>query len=209
MSPRTGPGPSSVSDAILAAGPSWWASTTSTSSSRERPHPFLGPGNLHASLITGGTEESTIPDRCVFTVERRTLPGETLDLVEADVAAVIERCRPADPRIKVVGRTLLHRPPMETPPDSPIAHALLTAAGPDATVAPMSYWADSALLSAAGIPTVLYGPEGEGAHADVEWVSLSGTTTAASVLTHISKEFVNQPYDVAVMGVAEHRKGLA
>jgi acetylornithine deacetylase len=53
----------------------------------------------------------------------------------------------------------------------------------------MSYWADSAFLSDAGIPTVLYGPEGEGAHADVEWVSLSGTSTAATVLTGLARTF--------------------
>ena len=50
----------------------------------------------------------------------------------------------------------------------------------------MSYWADSAFVAAAGIPTVLYGPEGEGAHANTEWVSRSGTTTA---LTQLAQDF--------------------
>jgi acetylornithine deacetylase len=53
----------------------------------------------------------------------------------------------------------------------------------------MSYWADSAFLAAAGIPTVLYGPEGDGAHADVEWVSRSGTGTASTVLTRLAQDF--------------------
>jgi acetylornithine deacetylase len=53
----------------------------------------------------------------------------------------------------------------------------------------MSYWADSAFLSTAGIPTVLYGPEGEGAHADIEWVSRSGTTTTTDVLIHLARDF--------------------
>jgi acetylornithine deacetylase len=176
-------------DAILAAGHLLVAFDQLDQELRKRPHPFLGPGNLHASLISGGTEESTIPDRCVFTVERRTLPGETLEVVEADVADLLERCRPADERIKVSARTLLYRPPMETPESSPIAQALLAAAGSGTTVAPMSYWADSAFISEAAIPTVLYGPEGEGAHADVEWVSLSGTCTAADVLTRVVREF--------------------
>jgi acetylornithine deacetylase/succinyl-diaminopimelate desuccinylase-like protein len=79
----------------------------------------LEGGSLHASLITGGTDQSTIPDRCVFTVERRTLPGETLERVEADVADLLEQCRPADPRLNITARTLLHRPPMETPATAP------------------------------------------------------------------------------------------
>ena len=46
----------------------------------------------------------------------------------------------------------------------------------------MSYWADSAFIAAAGIPTVLYGPGGEGAHAAEEWVSLADTEIVARVL---------------------------
>jgi acetylornithine deacetylase len=176
-------------DAILAAGHHLVAFDHLDQQLRSRPHPFLGPGNLHASLITGGTDESTIPDRCIFTVERRTLPGETLERVEADTAGLLEQCRPADPRLNITVRTLLHRPPMETPASAPIVQALLAAAGPGTTVAPMSYWADSAFLSTAGIPTVLYGPEGEGAHADVEWVSRSGTTTTTIVLTQLAQDF--------------------
>jgi acetylornithine deacetylase len=176
-------------DAILAAGPLLAAFGQLDQRLRGRPHPFLGPGNLHASLISGGTGESTIPDRCVFTVERRTLPGETQQRVEADVAALIERNRPADPRLAVSARTVLYRPAMETPATEPIVQALLTAAGPGTTVVPLSYWADSAFLAAAGIPTVLYGPEGEGAHADTEWVSSTGTSTAATVLTRLALDF--------------------
>jgi acetylornithine deacetylase len=78
---------------------------------------------------------------------------------------------------------------METPPTAPTVQALRAAAGPGTSVAPMSYWADSAFLAQAGIPTVLYGPEGEGAHADTEWVSRSGISTATTVLTQLAWDF--------------------
>ena len=45
-----------------------------------------------------------------------------------------------------------------------------------------SYWADSGFIAAAGIPTVLLGPSGEGAHAVEEWVSLADTATVARAL---------------------------
>ena len=38
--------------------------------------------------------------------------------------------------------------------------------------------ADSAVFAAAGIPTVIFGPGGEGAHAAVEWVDLAQLTAA-------------------------------
>jgi acetylornithine deacetylase len=176
-------------DAILAAGPYLTALAELDRQLQGRPHDFLGPGNLHASLIRGGTEESTIPDRCVLTVERRTLPGETVAELEADIADILTRCRPADERITVTTRTTLHRHAMLTPPDSDIVTTILDAAGPGTEIAPLSYWADSAFLSGAGIPTVLYGPEGDGAHADVEWVSISGTRTVTDVLTRVATQF--------------------
>ncbi|WP_425309167.1 M20/M25/M40 family metallo-hydrolase [Ammonicoccus fulvus] len=176
-------------DAIMAAGHVIVAFDEFDRELRTKPHRFLGPGNLHGSLIEGGSEGSTIPDRCVFSVERRTLPGETLEQIEADVAGVLERARPSDERITVTSRTVAFREGMETPEDALIVQKMLAAAGEGSELVPLSYWADSALLSTAGIPTVLFGPEGEGAHADVEWVSLSGTVTAAEVLTRLTMDF--------------------
>jgi acetylornithine deacetylase len=40
---------------------------------------------------------------------------------------------------------------------------------------------DAALLSAAGIPTVVMGPLGAGAHAKEEWVDLSSVEQMAEV----------------------------
>jgi acetylornithine deacetylase/succinyl-diaminopimelate desuccinylase-like protein len=50
-------------------------------------------------------------------------------------------------------------------------------------------WMDSAFLAAAGIPTVILGPDGEGAHADVEWVDVPSATRTANVLIGIIAEF--------------------
>jgi acetylornithine deacetylase len=140
-------------------------------------------------LITGGTEESTIPGRCVFTVEPRTLPEVTLERVEADVADLLQRSRSVDLRVTVTARTILHRPPNADTPRRRHREGTAGRSRPGTTVAPMSCWADSAFLAAAGIPTVLYGPEGDGAHADVEWVSRSGTSTTAAVLTRFAQDF--------------------
>jgi len=180
-------------DAILNAGPVLVAFGELNRQLAERPHPFLGPGNLHGSLIDGGTEESTIPDRCVFIVERRTLPGETVETVEADVDALLDACRAANPTLDVTSRTTLAREPLETPQTADIVTSLQAAtrlvSGQLAPIAPMSYWADSAFIAAAGISTVLYGPDGDGAHADIEWVSLAATETCTHVLTETAVEF--------------------
>jgi acetylornithine deacetylase len=43
-----------------------------------------------------------------------------------------------------------------------------------------AYWTDCALLAAAGIPTVMLGPTGHGAHAAVEWVDEASVHTVAA-----------------------------
>jgi acetylornithine deacetylase len=47
---------------------------------------------------------------------------------------------------------------------------------------------DSAFLAAAGIPTVIFGPDGAGAHADVEWVDLKSASRTVDALLGIIME---------------------
>ena len=63
------------------------------------------------------------------------------------------------------------RPPHEVSEDEAVVRALVQAE-PDPEICGLSFWTDAALLAEAGVPTVIYGPVGAGAHADVEWVSL-------------------------------------
>jgi acetylornithine deacetylase len=179
------------SDAILATGPILVAlSELDEQLGARHHHPRLGPGTLHASLISGGLEESTIPDRCVVTIERRTLPGETPDDVDGDLAALLARCRGDDPNLTATHRTTLVREPFEVTDTAPIVTAVLESAadvlGQPAQLAGVSYWADSAFIAAAGIPTVLFGPTGDGAHAAIEWVSVDATIACAETLTNVA-----------------------
>src|SRR5439155_15501858 len=52
-------------------------------------HPLLASGSVHASLIEGGQEYSSYPERCLLSGERRTVPGETVEQVEAELRALL------------------------------------------------------------------------------------------------------------------------
>ncbi len=180
-------------DAILKTGPILVALDKLDRKLRAKEHPTLDSGSLHASLVAGGIEESSIPARCELTIERRTLPGETAADVERDIEALLADCRIADPELVVTSRTTLARDPFETAHDSEIVEAVAAAAantlGRPAALGGVSYWADSAFISAAGIPTVLFGPIGEGAHADIEWVDLPSTVACARALLAAARAF--------------------
>ena len=84
-------------------------------------------------------------------------------------------------------RIVVAREPFETPADAPIAQLVSRhAGGPEVVGVP--FWADSALLAAAGIPTVVFGPAGEGAHAVEEWVDLASVERCAEVYAAVARE---------------------
>jgi acetylornithine deacetylase len=144
-------------------------------------------------VIEGGAERSSYPARCVVGLERRTVPGETARDVEHELAELLDRCRAADPELRVEQRELLVRAPFEIAPDAELVRLLGAAAagvmGDQPGVGGVSYWADAAFIAGAGIPTVLFGPGGEGAHAIEEWVSLGDTEIVARTLTALATRF--------------------
>jgi acetylornithine deacetylase len=173
-------------DAIAKTGPILTAIGELDRALGEREHPLVGRGSVHASLISGGVEMSSYPGRCVVGLERRTIPGETAADVEAELDSLLERCRAADPELLVEKRMGLVREPFEVDRDEEIVTAVTAAAGGSRPIGGASYWADSAFIAAAGIPTVLFGPGGEGAHAEVEWVSIGDTETVARTLVDVA-----------------------
>ena len=156
-------------------------------------HPLLGPSSIHASLIQGGQELSTYPAHCLLSIERRTIPGETTAEVEGQIAVILDGAAAADPAFQAEQRTLLVRDPFSVNLDQPIVELarrqLARVIDREPEIVGAGGWMDSAFLAAAGIPTVILGPDGEGAHADVEWVDLVSATRTADALLGMIQEF--------------------
>jgi acetylornithine deacetylase len=148
-------------------------------------HPLLGTGSLHAALIQGGQELSSYPERCVLAIERRTVPGETPAQVEAELTGIVERLAVADPRFRAVVRRGVDRAPMQTAADALLPASIARHAADVTSAAPrvvgVPYWTDAASLAEAGIPAVLFGPRGAGAHAVEEWVDLESVEQCVEI----------------------------
>jgi acetylornithine deacetylase len=152
---------------------------------QREPHPLLGTPSLHASLISGGQEFSSYPERCVLEGERRTVPGET----DADVAAELTTFTAG---IDAEARLVFTRPTLEIDPAHELPRALAAAAGADAFEG-VAFWTDGALFAAAGLPVVLYGPRGEGAHAAEEWVEVESLARCAAVYAETARRLACEP----------------
>ena len=156
-------------------------------------HPVLGTGSAHASLIEGGRELSTYPDRCTLRLERRTVPPESQATVRQELDEIIGHLSVADPAFQAEARVQLVRSPWEMDPATEIANALTLAVsyvlGRPAETMAMTGWLDIALLADAGIPSVVFGAGGGGAHALVEWAEIDTLDPCAQVYVELIERF--------------------
>jgi len=140
----------------------------------------LGSETISAGTIRGGTAVNVVPDQCDIEVDRRltrlTSPREALDAVrdylkgrvdfelgmselfDAQPAAVVDDSNPGVRLLSDVSRRLRLDPSSHT----------------------VSYTSDANQMTAAGIPTVLWGPgSGDAAHTNEEFVPIAELETAS------------------------------
>jgi acetylornithine deacetylase len=120
-----------------------------------------------------------VPDLCVIRVDRRTLPGETEAGVVREVRQFLGRHGLS---AKVYGVKQAPCLPLETNPELPLVRELMRAAR---QVAPLGaqYFCDAAVLSAGGIPSVVFGPgDISQAHTADEWIAIKSLERGTSIL---------------------------
>ena len=157
---------------------------------QSRPaHPLLGTASLHASLIEGGRELSSYPDRCHLQMERRTLPDEEPGAAGAEVHKLLARLRSEDPDFKASSKVMFARSPYELPVTHQLPKAMMKAAATPHPPIGMSFWTDAAILGGAGIPSILFGPTGSGLHGVEEWVDVPSVLTCRDALVALAKDW--------------------
>jgi acetylornithine deacetylase len=159
-------------------------------------HPLVGPPSLHAAMIEGGSGLSTYAERCLLKIERRTVPGESVQAATPQVQAIVDRLAAADASFQATVRPFFSREPFEVGRDAAIVTSVAAAAAavlghPPAFVGDTP-WMDSALLAEAGIETVVMGPTGGGEHSAVEWVDIESVVQTAEILARTAIEYCGQ-----------------
>jgi acetylornithine deacetylase len=156
------------------------------------PHAVLGTGSLHASIITGGRELSSYPDRCRLQIERRTIAGESGESARREVEAIVAALVQEDPEFDASATLTFARPAYELASDHPLPRTLVDAAahsGCRTRTTGMSFWTDAAVLAAAGVPSVLFGPGGAGLHSIEEYVNVGEVIACRDALTRLVTEW--------------------
>jgi acetylornithine deacetylase/succinyl-diaminopimelate desuccinylase-like protein len=139
---------------------------------------------VNVGIIAGGTQPNIVPDRCVISIDRRTLPGETEAGVRREIAALLKSKKLGAEFSSVKLAPAL---PLETNPQLPLVRDFLRSAG-QKKPAGVDYFCDAAVLSAAGIPSVVFGPgDIAQAHTADEWISLAELERGKNMLLRFLK----------------------
>jgi acetylornithine deacetylase/succinyl-diaminopimelate desuccinylase-like protein len=120
-------------------------------------HPYLNVG-----MIEGGTNTNVVPGRVSFKLDRRMIPEETPEQVEADLRTLIAQTAAQCPGVQVdVKRILLARAMRPLPGNGPLVQALQSHAqavfGEAVPALGTPLYTDVRLFSEAGIAGVIYG----------------------------------------------------
>lgn len=144
---------------------------------RTRVTALTGAPSLTVSRIEGGSDWCTVPARCVISIDRRLVPGETAAEAVAEVGAVLNEVQARNPNVICRSMTPIAK-------DSPVSGAVTTrladiaraaclAHGGTGDYKGVTYGTDASKLSEAGIPCIILGPGSIAqAHAIDEYVDL-------------------------------------
>ena len=157
------------------------------------PHALVGLPSLHASIVNGGRELSSYPDRCVLQFERRTIPGESDEVVKDELSRILAALSEADAEFDAEGHLLFARPSYELAAGHPLVaaavRAVTAATGRALDVCGMSFWTDAAVLGGSGIPSNLFGPGGAGLHSTEEYVRIADVLACRDVLVALARDW--------------------
>ena len=124
--------------------------------------PGIGSPQLTVGLIKGGINTNVVPDRVTFRLDRRLIPEEQADAVEAELRQAIVKAGQAVPGARVEIRRILLARPLAPIGDAPTLAELLCrraseVLGEEIRAQGVPLYTDARHYAKAGIPTVLYG----------------------------------------------------
>lgn len=149
-------------------------------------HPLVGAPTLSVGTISGGISVNTVPDRCTIEIDHRLLPGDDPLACYRHALAHLAGCWnweiPApehdEPYISTSGLSDQFNGPLA----DRLSHVARRHGGAGKHIG-VPYGTDAATFSAAGVPTVVFGPGSiEQAHTADEWVAIDQLETAADIL---------------------------
>ena len=156
---------------------------------QEESHPLLGRPAVNVGKVVGGQSVNIVPDKCVFDLERRLLPGEDGHQAMQDCEEFL-RGRLGQAVKFTFEEPYLVDPAMQTAANAEIVSALARAQRAtlefETELAGANYGTDGSKLAKAGIETVVCGPgDIAQAHTANEYIEVEQIELATRMYGHL------------------------
>jgi len=129
-----------------------------------RKHSLLNYPTINVGTIHGGTVANMIPSQCKLEINRRIIPGETFDMAEQEIRAILDQLSKEDPNFRAELKSKdLNMPILDIPSNAPVVKAIQKAhklvKGEDLPIGGKDAGTDAAwIVAATGMPMPIYGP---------------------------------------------------
>jgi len=158
---------------------------------KKRTHKLLGSSLVNLGKAWGGEQPNVVPGEAHLQIERRYIPGETLQSVTAELQEIVDACNQGYENYPITFTSmpyslLVSKTPMDVPEENQLVQAMLEAGkivlGEKMEIVGLPFWGDAGVLNDAGVTSILFGPgEVSDAHSAHERVSLTDVYNAAKV----------------------------
>lgn len=157
-------------------------------------HPLLGPATCNIGRIRGGEQINFVPDRCEIEIDRRILPGESVESVLERYQALLDQIAAEDSDFDAqMHPPMLTDVPLETEQDCrpvQMMASVLRDSGLDARPIGVPFCSDASKFGAIEIPSMILGPGSiDQAHAAVEFVDCEQVIAAAEIYRRFMIDF--------------------
>jgi acetylornithine deacetylase/succinyl-diaminopimelate desuccinylase-like protein len=148
-------------------------------------HPLVGYPIISVNQIHGGKAFNQVPAVCEFIVDRRTVPGETLEALKEEAIQILENLKKTYDFTYNL-EVLSHSNASMTDQSEPIVKVFQTISQDLLGIQPEFFvdWAggtDAKHYRKIGVPTIIYGPLGDHRHGPNEYVRIDSLETVAKV----------------------------
>lgn len=160
------------------------------------PHPVLGSFTRSINTINGGVNTNVVPDRCVLTIDMRTVPGQDHAAIRRQIEAVLAEHERRRPGFRASLTVRFDVPAVETKRDDPAVQRFLAAAtrgmGREPQHAVVRFATEAAIfVPALNVPTIIFGPGDPAlAHQPDEFVEIALMVEATRVFAETVAEFL-------------------
>ncbi len=159
----------------------------------QQEDPICGKPVMNVGVIEGGSAPNVVPPKCTIKIDKRYLPGDTVDTFFQEIEAPLQQCKEEDDSFESRTSLIVDCTPLKFDVNTPLCQRVMSAIDAVRTeqieVSFLPGWGEGGFIQNFGIPTFYLGPGlMEEAHTPTEYVVINDMVEVAEELFQIVVE---------------------